>query len=127
MSKRPFKAPIDHRYQGQINKSWDPELKKGDKFWVFNEKTGKVWGPYNFSHYTYLGAVGWVKTYCNQGIKVRYSKGEVVCATEQIALERQVFHKAMEYGRLLSEAEDLKKEVEALSVKLKEIKNDQKI
>ena len=122
MSKRPFRAPIDYRYQDQINKSWDPELKKGDKFWVFNEKTGKVWGPYNFSHYTFLGAVGWVKTHYCQSIKVRYSKGEVVCATEQIALERQLFHKAIEYGRTKALADQLMAEVEELSKKLKEMK-----
>lgn len=122
MSKRPFRAPIDYRYQEQINKSWDPELKRGDLFWIFNEKTGKVWGPYKFSHYTYLGAVGWTEVPRWYGVKVRYSKGEIVCASEQVALERQLFHKAIEFGRVNFRAEELKAEVGELSKKLKEIR-----
>lgn len=122
MSRRPEVAPRDHRYQDQINKSWDPKLQRGDLFWVFNEKTGKIWGPYNFSHYTHLGAVGWVKTYCTQSIKVRYSKGEIVCGTELIALERQFIHKAFEYAKTQGLADTLRAEVEALNEKLKEIR-----
>lgn len=123
MSRRPETRPSDHRYQSQIDKSWDPKLKRGDLFWVFNEKTGKIWGPYNFSHYTYLGAVGWVKTYCTQGIKVRYSKGEIVCGSELIALERQFIHKAVEYAKTQTLADTLRAEVEALNEKLKEKRN----
>lgn len=122
MSKRPEYKPSDYRYQEEIDKSWDPKLKRGDLFWVFNKKTGKIWGPYNFSHYTHLGAVGWVKTYCTQGIKVRYSKGEIVCATEQIALERQLFHKALQYARTQTLVDQLRAEVVELNNKLKEIR-----
>ncbi|QQG33396.1 hypothetical protein [Pectobacterium phage PcCB7V] len=59
MSRRPEYKPNDYRYQEEIDKSWDPKLSRGDDFWVFNQKTGRVWGPCKFSHYTYLGAVGW--------------------------------------------------------------------
>lgn len=122
MSRRPEHKPSDYRYQEQIDKSWDPKLKRGDDFWVFNGKTAKIWGPYKFSHYTFLGAVGWCDA-PRGGIKVRYSKGEVVCATEEIALGRQLMHKALQYARLHIQAEDLKKEVEELSAKLKEIRD----
>lgn len=121
MSKRPFRAPIDYRYQEQINKSWDPELKRGDNFWVFNEKTGKVWGPYKFSHYTFLGAVGWCDVPYNTGVKVRYSKGEIVCATEEMALGRQLMAKVTEYSLTLGKIEDLKKEMQDISRRMKEV------
>lgn len=120
MSRRPEYRPTDYRYQEEINKSWDPQLKRGDDFWVFNQKTGNVWGPYKFSHYTFLGAVGWSES-PRGGIKVRYSKGEVVCATEALAIGRQVMEKAREWSRTMLLAEDLKREVEALNLKLKEI------
>lgn len=123
MSKRPDTKPHDYRFQSHIDKSWDPKLKRGDLFWVFNEKTGKIWGPYNFSHYTYLGAVGWCDVPYNTGVKVRYSRGEVVCGSEEIALERQLLHKVFKYARLLSEAEDLKGEVEQLNNKLRDLRN----
>lgn len=120
MTRRPEYKPTDHRYQEEIDKSWDPQLKRGDDFWVFNQKTGKVWGPYKFSHYTFLGAVGWCEAPLG-GIKVRYSKGEVVCATEALAIRRQLMEKAREWSRTTLKAEDLKREVEVLNLKLKEV------
>lgn len=123
MSRRPEYKPNDYRYQEEIDKSWDPKLERGDDFWVFNQKTGRVWGPCKFSHYTYLGAVGWGKSHTTFSVKARYSKGEVVCGSEQIALERQIMHKALEYTRLTLQAEDLKAEAEAISQKLKEIRS----
>lgn len=120
MTRRPEYKPTDHRYQEEIDKSWNPQLKRGDDFWVFNQKTGKVWGPYKFSHYTFLGAVGWCE-YPRGGIKVRYSKGEIVCATEALAVGRQLMEKAREWSRTMLLAEDLKREVEALNLKLKEL------
>lgn len=122
MSRRPEYKPTDYRYQDEIDKSWNPQLKWGDDFWVFNQKTGKVWGPYKFSHYTNLGAVGWCAVPYNRAVKVRYSKGEVVCATEELAIGRQLMEKAQEWSRTMLKAEDLKREVEALSLKLKEVK-----
>lgn len=47
MSRRPEYKPTDYRYQEEIDKSWNPQLKRGDDFWVFNQKTGKVWGRTN--------------------------------------------------------------------------------
>ncbi|UTC25290.1 hypothetical protein P7_100 [Pectobacterium phage vB_PcaM_P7_Pc] len=123
MSRRPEYKPTDYRYQEEIDKSWNPQLKRGDDFWVFNQKTGKVWGPYKFSHYTNLGAVGWRDVPYNSTVKVRYSKGEIVCATEALAIGRQLMEKAREWSRTTLLAEDLKREVEALSLKLKEIES----
>ncbi|AFH21257.1 hypothetical protein CR3_gp092 [Cronobacter phage CR3] len=123
MSRRPEYKPTDYRYQEEIDKSWNPQLKRGDDFWVFNQKTGKVWGPYKFSHYTNLGAVGWCDVPYNSTVKVRYSKGEIVCATEALAIGRQLMEKAREWSRTTLLAEDLKREVEALSLKLKEIES----
>ncbi|MGX4996046.1 hypothetical protein [Enterobacter hormaechei] len=123
MSRRPEYKPSDYRYQDEIDKSWNPQLKWGDDFWVFNQKTGKVWGPYKFSHYTNLGAVGWCAVPYNRTVKVRYSKGEIVCATGAIAIGRQLMDKAQEWSRTVLKAEDLKREVEALSLRLKEIES----
>lgn len=123
MSRRPEYKPSDYRYQEEIDKSWDPQLKRGDDFWVFNQKTAKIWGPYKFSHYTALGAVGWCDVPYHSGVKVRYSKGEIVCATERIALTRQFIHKTSEYSRLHVQAEDMKKEVEELFAKLKGVED----
>lgn len=123
MSRRPEYKPTDYRYQEEIDKSWNPQLKRGDDFWVFNQKTGKVWGPYKFSHYTNLGAVGWCDVPYNSTVKVRYSKGEIVCATKALAIGRQLMEKAREWSRTMLLAEDLKREVEALSLKLKEIES----
>ncbi|AEZ66207.1 hypothetical protein CB7_91 [Pectobacterium phage vB_PatM_CB7] len=47
MSRRPEYKPNDYRCQEEIDKSWDPKLERGDDFWVFNQKTGKVWGHTN--------------------------------------------------------------------------------
>lgn len=124
MARRPENKPSDYRYQEEIDKSWDPKLKKGDLFWVFNKKTGKVWGPYNFSHYTYLGAVGWGKANTTFSVKVRYSRGEIVCGSEKVATERQILHKAFQYARLSVEAEELKKEIDQLVGKLEEMKSE---
>lgn len=44
MSRRPEYKPNDYRYQEEIDKSWDPKLEHGNDFWVFNQKTGRVWG-----------------------------------------------------------------------------------
>lgn len=118
MSKRPDSKPSDYRYQDSIDKSWDPKLKKGDDFWVFNEKTLKIFGPYKFSYYTPLGAVGWCNIGYRTGIKVRYSKGEVVCATEKIAVIRQLVQKTRKYLDLCREADILKEDIEQLSSKL---------
>lgn len=124
MSRRPEYKPSDYRYQDEIDKSWNPQMKRGDDFWVFNQKTGKVWGPYKFSHYTNLGAVGWCAVPYNRDVKVRYSKGEIVCATEAIAIGRQIMDKAQEWSRTALKAEDLKREVEALSLKLEEMNSE---
>lgn len=121
MSRRPEYKPTDYRYQEEIDKSWDPKLKRGDDFWVFNQKTGKVWGPCKFSHYTFLGAVGWCDVPYRSTVKVRYSKGEVICATESLAIGRQIMEKALEWSRTTAKAEELKREVEMLSLKLKEL------
>lgn len=121
MSKRPEYPPRHYRYQEEIDKSWDPRLQRGDNFWVFNQKTGKIWGPYKFSHYTFLGAVGWCDVPYNTGVKVRYSKGEIVCATEEIALGRQLMAKVTEYSLTLGKIEDLKKEMQDISLRMKEV------
>lgn len=124
MSRRPEYRPTDYRYQEEINKSWDPQLKRGDDFWIFNQKTCKVWGPYKFRHYTRLGAVGWSEHLTLRGsIKVRYSKGEVVCATEALAIRRQLLAKAAEYSQVLMQEGTLKSEIEVLSRKLKEMEH----
>ena len=121
MSKRPQVKPHDYRYQDEIDKSWDPELKRGDDFWVYNQKTMKIWGPYKFSHYTHLGAVGWYDVPYRSGVKVRYSRGEVVCGSEAVALRRQAVAKAFLYAKMCRETEELKVEVEQLFEKLKEM------
>lgn len=123
MSRRPEYRPTDYRYQEEINKSWDPQLQRGDDFWVFNSKTLKIWGPYKFNYYTPLGAVGWSDTPPRTGVKVRYSKGEIVCATEQLATSRLLMAKVTEYSRVLMQEETLKSEIEALSRKLKEMED----
>lgn len=46
-----------------------------------------------------------------------------MCATKALAIGRQLRDKAQEWSHTVLKAEDLKREVEALSLKLKEIES----
>lgn len=120
MSRRPEYKPSDHRYQYEIDQSWDPKLKQGDLCWVFNAARGKIYGPYNFSYYTPLGAVAWGQSSGRTfGVKIRYSRGEVVCGSESLATQRLFVHKLTQSSRLKVELEAVEKELAELMEKLK--------
>jgi len=120
MNRRPERKPIDHRYQDEIDQSWDSKLKEGDLCWVFHSVRGKIYGPYNFSYYTPLGAVAWGQSSGrNFGVKIRYSRGEVVCGSESLATQRLFVHKLIQASRLKVELGSVEKEVAELIEKLK--------